>query len=258
MKFQYLLQDPDFRVGNIDVQTVSRPKNYRHSFLGGREKHGFVYVVNGKMLDSFVGCSVDDLPSYKGELVFIPKGSRYTGAYMEENTIIKIIQFDILSGELPEYLSTPVKLNLPNAYELVEAFFSPIENHTAYHPFYYLSCLYGLLWKIDESYSRLPHKYKKLQPALTEMVGNWNENRKVSYYAELCDMSETNFRRLFGEYMGMSPIDYRNDIRLINAKAMLQSGEYNVSEVAFESGFSNLSFFIRLYKKKYGHTPKQD
>ena len=258
MKFQYLLQDPDFRVGNIDVQTVSRLKNYRHSFLGGREKHGFVYVVNGKMLDSFVGCSVDDLPSYKGELVFIPKGSRYTGAYMEENTIIKIIQFDILSGELPEYLSTPVKLNLPNAYELVEAFFSPIENHTAYHPFYYLSCLYGLLWKIDESYSRLPRKYKKLQPALTEMVGNWNENRKVSYYAELCDMSETNFRRLFGEYMGMSPIDYRNDIRLVNAKAMLQSGEYNVSEVAFESGFSNLSFFIRLYKKKYGHTPKQD
>ena len=92
---------------------------------------------------------------------------------------------------------------------------------------------------------------------MTEIVGNWNENRKVSYYAELCDMSETNFRRLFGEYMGMSPIDYRNDIRLINAKAMLQSGEYNVSEAAFESGFSNLSFFIRLYKKKYGHTPKQ-
>jgi AraC-like DNA-binding protein len=39
---------------------------------------------------------------------------------------------------------------------------------------------------------------------------------------------------------------------------MLQSGEYNVSEAAFESGFTNLSFFIRLYKKKYGHTPKQD
>ena len=71
-------------------------------------------------------------------------------------------------------------------------------------------------------------------------------------------MSEVNFRRLFKEYTGMSPIDYRNDLRLKNAKNMLQSGEYNVTEAATASGFSNLSFFIRLYKKKYGHTPKKE
>ena len=52
--------------------------------------------------------------------------------------------------------------------------------------------------------------------------------------------------------------DYRNDIRLTHARSKLQSGEYNVSEAAFDSGFSNLSFFIRLYKKKYGHTPKNE
>lgn len=258
MKSQYLLQEPYFRVGNIDVQTVSRPKNYRHSFKSGREKHGFIYVVSGKMLDTFVNSTIDNLCSEKGELVFIPKGSVYTGVYLEENTKIKIVQFDLLSGSLPEYLSSPVKIDLPNAYELIEAFFNPIENHALYHAFYYLSCLYGLLWKIDESYSRLPPKYKKLQPALTEIVERWNENKKVSYYADLCDMSEPNFRRLFHEYIGMSPIDYRNDIRLNNAKAKLQSGEYNVSEVAFESGFTNISFFIRLYKKKFGHTPKKE
>lgn len=49
---------------------------------------------------------------------------------------------------------------------------------------------------------------------------------------------------------------FSNSIRLTNARNKLQSGEYNVSEAAYESGFSNLSFFIRLYKKKYGHTPK--
>ena len=71
-------------------------------------------------------------------------------------------------------------------------------------------------------------------------------------------MSEANFRRRFREYIGVSPIDYRNDIRLTHAKNKLQSGEYNVSEAAYESGFTNLSFFIRLYKKKYGHTPKKE
>ena len=258
MKFRYDLHDPAFRVGNIDIQSVSRPKNYKHSFRSGREKHGFIYVLNGGIADSFQNCKVTSLRADKGDLIFLPKGSIYTGVYLENRTKIKIVQFDIISGELPEYLSCPVKIVLPRAYELIEAFFKPIENHMSYHPFYYLSCLYELMWQIDENEARLPNKYKKLQPALLEIRESRNENKKIAYYAEMCNMSEANFRRLFREYMGLSPVDYRNEIRLANARNKLQSGEYNVSEAAYESGFSNLSFFIRLYKKKYGHTPKKE
>ena len=258
MKFQYYLQEPNFRVGNLDIQRVSRPKNYKHSFKSGRENHGFIYIVSGSMLDSFQNCEVTDLSAAKGDLIFVPKGSIYTGMYTEDDTVIKIIQFDLISGELPEYLSSPTKIDLPNARELVEAFFEPVENHTSQHPFYYLSCLYELLWRLDEGYSKIPPKFKKLRPALVEIEDRWSESPKISYYAEICDMSEANFRRLFREYLGLSPIDYRNNIRLNHAQSKLQSGEYNVSEAAFESGFSNLSFFIRLYKKKYGHTPKKE
>ena len=98
----------------------------------------------------------------------------------------------------------------------------------------------------------------ELSPALSEITEAFEKNEPVLYYAELCGMSEVNFRRLFKEYTGKSPIDYRNDLRLLNAKNKLMSGEYNVSEAAEECGFSNLSFFIRLYKKKYGYTPKKE
>ena len=70
-------------------------------------------------------------------------------------------------------------------------------------------------------------------------------------------MSEVSFRRNFKEFTGKAPLEYRNDIRLNNAKIMLQSGQYTVSETAEACGFSNLSFFTRLYKNKYGHTPKK-
>jgi len=258
MKYQYNLHDPMFRVGNIDIQSVSRPKNYKHSFRNGREKHGFIYVVSGGMTDSFRSHGIPTLRAGKGDLIFIPKGSIYTGMYSEENTKIRIVQFDLISGELPEYLSSPTRIDLPRSKELIDAFFQPAEHHTSYHPFYYLSCLYELLWRIDENEARIPPKYKKLQPALSEMTEGWARNEKVSYYAELCDMSEANFRRLFREYMGLSPIEYRNELRLNHARNKLQSGEYNVSEAAYESGFSNLSFFIRLYKNKYGYTPKKE
>ena len=255
MKFLYNLQEPLFGVGNIDVQVVARPINYKHSFKNGREKHGFIYVVDGAIIDTFCNSTTKTLCAEKGELVFIPQGSIYTGIYTQNNTKVQIVQFELISGSLPEYLSKPTKINLPNAQEFMEAFFRPLTNRMSSHPFFYLSCLYELLWKIDERYIEVPKKYRKLQPALSEILEFWHENRKISYYAKLCNISEAHFRKLFREYIGMSPVDYRNDIRLSNARNKLQSGEFSVSEAAYESGFSNLSFFTRLYKKKYGHTP---
>lgn len=258
MKYRYDLQEPYFRVGNIDIQNVSRPKNYKHTFRSGREKHGFIYIVSGRMRDVFQGDEKNDMYADAGELIFIPKGTVYTGIYLEEKTETKIVQFDLVSGALPNYLSAPVKIDLPRAGEWIEAFFQPVEDRTPNHPFYYLSRLYELLWQIDESEFHIPVKYKKLQAALAEITQHWSRNEPVAYYAELCNMSEVNFRRLFKEYTGCSPIDYRNDLRLSNARSKLQSGEYNVCEVAELCGFSNLSFFIRRYKLKYGHTPKKE
>ena len=258
MKYIYNLQEPSFTVDNIDIQKVSRPKNYRHSYRNGRTKHGFIYTVSGRMLDLFHSGEKESITVGAGEMIFIPKGESYTGVYLEDDTELKIVQFDIASGELPSYLSGPVKIDIPNAGDLIDEFFTPVKNQNSIHPFYYLSCLYGLLWQIDESNSKIPKKYKNLKAALLEISENWQMSESVSHYAELCDMSEVNFRRLFKEYTGMSPIEYRNNIRLINAKNKLQSGEYNVSEAAELCGFSNLSFFIRLYKKKFGYTPKKE
>ena len=258
MKFQYYLKEPLFRVGDIDVQSVSRPKNYKHSFKNGREKHGFICVTCGQIAYSFEPSNSERVILSKGEMIFIPKGKIYTGEYLGDDTKIKIVQFDLIQGDLPTYLSNPVVIRMPNACETVEAFFGTSQNHFVQHPFYCLSCLYELLWRIDEIYSKIPKKYKKLQTALNEISKNWDKNEKISHYAQMCNMSEANFRRLFKEYTKMSPVDYRNEIRLQNARKKIQSGEYNVSEAAYESGFTNLSFFIRLYKKKYGYTPKKE
>lgn len=258
MRYEYNLEEPRFTVENIDILNVSRGKNFKHSYRNGRLKHGFIYTVKGVMCDSFLSEEGENIYVHAGELIFIPKNSPYLATYLEENTEIKIVQFDLAGGTMPDYLAEPGKIELPNAGELIDAFFLPMEKRTANHPFYFLACLYELLWQIDDCYTKIPAKYMKLQPALAEISAHADRNEMVAGYAGRCDMSEVSFRRLFREYTGKSPIEYRNDIRLKNAKIMLQSGEYNVSEAAERSGFSNLSFFIRLYKKKYGYTPKKE
>lgn len=224
----------------------------------GRINHGFVYTVSGRIRYSLASNAQNDICAEEGELVFIPKSCIYTGTYLEDNTEIKIIQFDIASGELPVYLTAAQKITLPNTAQLINDFFNPMENHTYVHPFYFLSCLYALLWQIDKINSKPPTKYKRLKAAIAQINEGWESNTPVSEYAAACNMSEVNFRRLFREYTGMSPIEYRNDIRLKNARALLQSGEFNVAETAYECGFSNISFFIRQYKKKFGYTPKKE
>lgn len=254
MRFEYNLQGPDFRVGQIDILNVARDQGYRHTYRG-RPHHAFVYTISGRMRNEFPNEVIDVAA---GELIFIPKGATYSGIYFEENTEIKIIQFEVLSGDLPPYLNKAAKLQCPNAGERIEAFFAPVKNHIGPRPFYHLSCFYALMQEIDDCCFKLPSKYKRLQPALFSLVQDYRCNEKIAYYAALCNMSEAGFRRLFREYMGTSPVEYRNALRLQEARARLHSGEYNVSEAAEAVGFTNLSFFIRLYKKKYGCTPKKE
>lgn len=256
MKYWYYPEKPAFTVHKIDIQRVSRPKGYKHVFKYGRAKHGFVYVVRGMMRDSFSDTRTS-IDVGAGELLFIPKGTVYTGEYLEDDTEIEIVQFNVAIGELPEYLSQPIKLTFPNVRECISAFFQFTENHSSDHPFYYYSVMYHFLWQLEENYSHMPKKYKKLQPALSELSERWEKNESVAYYAGLCNMSEANFRRLFHEYTGKTPVEYRNELRLVNARARLRSGEYTVSETAESCGFYNLSYFIRCYKKRFGCTPKK-
>ena len=63
----------------------------------------------------------------------------------------------------------------------------------------------------------------------------------------MCGISESNFRKSFKEYKGVSPIEYRNIIRCREVKKMLDSGEFTVSEAAYLTGFNNMSFFYKVY-----------
>lgn len=69
-------------------------------------------------------------------------------------------------------------------------------------------------------------------------------------------MSRANFFRKFKEEFGYSPGDYILRERLRLAKEYLQNPKYNVTEVCYMSGFQNLHYFIRAFKKSTGFTPK--
>ena len=81
------------------------------------------------------------------------------------------------------------------------------------------------------------------------------ENIPTSEFAKICNISVSSFRQLFTEYYGVSPIQYRNNLRIKRAISLLEDGEMNIAEVAETCGYSSEAYFCRHYKKMTGETP---
>ncbi len=73
--------------------------------------------------------------------------------------------------------------------------------------------------------------------------------------AQKANLSKFHFCRVFKRYTGLNPMKYVNSLRISRAKELLAGNENNVSLVANEVGFRDLSNFIRQFKKNIGVTP---
>ncbi|MFD1552861.1 helix-turn-helix domain-containing protein [Putridiphycobacter roseus] len=70
-------------------------------------------------------------------------------------------------------------------------------------------------------------------------------------------MSKSTFYRAFVNELGLSPYQLIIDERLKVAKKLLLEENLSIKETAYASGFSSANYFIRLFKKHEGLTPKQ-
>ena len=61
--------------------------------------------------------------------------------------------------------------------------------------------------------------------------------------------------RRFKEETGQTFIHFLNDYRLSSASYRLAETDASISEIADASGFNNFSYFIRLFRQKFGTTP---
>ena len=84
-----------------------------------------------------------------------------------------------------------------------------------------------------------------------------NEKILVEDIAKLCHMSYSYFAKYFRDLYGQSCKDYIEFIRLSKVENLLLFTDYDLSYISNETGFSDCSHLIRVFKRKYGMTPKK-
>lgn len=75
--------------------------------------------------------------------------------------------------------------------------------------------------------------------------------------ADAGKISISNCNVIFKKYLKESPIKYLLNYRLMKSTELLVENALPITEVAFEVGFSNPSYFIDAFKKAYGLTPNE-
>ena len=86
---------------------------------------------------------------------------------------------------------------------------------------------------------------------------NLRENINLKSLSDKACMSSASFYRFFKRELGMSPIEYILNEKIKYAKKLLKNPTIQINEVCYLSGFEDANYFIRLFKKHEGITPKQ-
>lgn len=193
------------------------------------------------------------------EIVYLPKGSTYE-VTAEENGDCYAVNF-LISEEVD---IPPLVVKVKDKQSILEHFKTARKEWETRRVGFEMRCkaeLYGILSALqrDHAIGYLPKsKAELIRPAVEYIHEHYTEETvSISYLSELCGITPEYFRRIFGMIYGTSPVKYVISLKIARAKELIQSRTYNVTEAAAMSGFTDMSYFSRVFKKTVGVPPSK-
>jgi len=95
------------------------------------------------------------------------------------------------------------------------------------------------------------------EPSLTHiMENNFSFNLKLEEFAKMSHRSLSKFKRDFFNHYNTTPGKWLLSKRLDYAANLILQNTSNITQIAFESGFEDVSHFSRKFKEKFGMSPR--
>jgi len=197
------------------------------------------YIHNGK---KFV--------SDNKHIIILPEGQSYT-IKGDKTGLFPVINFKCTKPLTDTFLLFPTEKSeeFMNNFDAIKKLILFPENHTKV-----MSIFYNMIHTVISENSVC----ETIVPAIKYIENNYKEeNLSNKALADICNISEVYFRKLFNKHLKTTPKQYISEIRLQKAKQLLSDGIIKISAISEECGFQSSYNFCRFFKKKTGVTPSE-
>jgi transcriptional regulator GlxA family with amidase domain len=97
----------------------------------------------------------------------------------------------------------------------------------------------------------------RIQKVISIVEGNLSKVPSIVALSKTVNLSPARFRQLFKEETGLPPIQYIRLLRVKKSSSLLRTSFLSIKEVAFQSGWGDVSHFVRDFKRHCGLTPSE-
>lgn len=213
--------------------------------FSSHELHSWAVSPNGTewkvfMFDkSLIWPDTFNLMEYRYLLPFIYIGNSDSGKLkadwvITEKVRILLIKIDYLFSEKNEGYELEIKANLLLVLSKLYAYFSLNED-------------------IDTQYKK--NNFKKLYTIQKHIKEHLFEPITLEAAAEMAGMQKNYFSDFFKKTIGVNFSEYIIRMRLFHAIHIIENTNRTISDIIYECGFNNESYFYRVFKKMTGEQP---
>lgn len=96
---------------------------------------------------------------------------------------------------------------------------------------------------------------RQINKAKDIIMDNYKTNLSPADVAAMVNMSYSWFRKMFKVYTGMSPFQYKENLRIQRSKDLLANTDKTSQEIAFEVGFNTPYHFCIVFRRHTGYSP---
>ena len=198
----------------------------------------------------------------KGDLFFQKKGDTYTASsYIEDPDKPCIYYTASFFANVNDkfFLKTIQQLENYEKYDkMFLALLDCMQNRNFGYDLKAKRIIYDVIYNLSKDilYNKKITKVNEhIQHVLKFIHSNYMNKITVDDMTKVSGYSKSHFKKVFQEITNMSPHKYLMNVRLEQAKMMLEAKEFSLSEIAEKCGFANEFYFSNAFKREVGCSP---
>lgn len=208
-----------------------------------RQQKPSIYVCHMGLVDFAIPITVND--SYVGAVM---AGQIKVDDNPELERVTDKKNEAALGGDLKILYSLLPKMSYERVKALADMLFS-LYNYVTLEAAKKISDMKSAVEAINENAPPL------LLPAVNYISENHNKRIKLETLSALCGISPSYFSKTFKKAFGEGLSEFINRLRVERAKELLIKTRKTVGDIAYETGFDECGYFIKIFKRLTDFTP---